>query len=575
MFLENVILDELEELKFGNSCSLKKYYKLKIDGKYKNKKDKFEKLVIDFSESNHQNYEVLIIDNSKFKYQSELDKFVWFNAYLVSNIGNVPKIYEYTDTKLVIDDVGRDVLINISLNKSDHRLVQKVIKDSIDWLVKLYYLPLDERICKRVYEQQAILKELSNFSSEFSFQDAVQPLVEYIFQNVKQKMIHRDFQSGNIIYHEETRETYIIDYQDMCLGLEYYDLVSLLFDVKLCLSDKEIEYWIDYYSKQVGKLVDRISIYLMAVIRICKSLSFRLKNTEKYKKEIKRGYYLLKRLEHKLELLSTKYDILFNIIYRIINVDRNELTTNLNCCILAAGKGSRMNTEDEKPKVLVKYLKNFFVEYPLRMSELLGADKIHIIVGYQYNKVISNIHGEINFTIQEPQLGTGHAVMMLQNENKLCNSSEDVLLVLMGDCCLINYYDLNKFVEMFMKNLDYKSGILTTSLDIDKQNSGSRIIRDENGEFIGSMEYKDILYIKNEKKRENLLKIKETGTGICIFREEELVRRLKELKNDNIQKEYYLPDIINLQLKDNEKVLCYKSKYLIKGANSQDELKQL
>jgi bifunctional UDP-N-acetylglucosamine pyrophosphorylase/glucosamine-1-phosphate N-acetyltransferase len=135
----------------------------------------------------------------------------------------------------------------------------------------------------------------------------------------------------------------------------------------------------------------------------------------------------------------------------------------------------------------------------------------------------------INFIVQEQQLGTGHAVQ--QALPYLDNNS--VVLILYGDVPLIEESTLRRLI----KAVDQKSlGLLTVTL-LDSNGYG-RILRNDTGQVTAIIEQKDA--------SENELVIKEVNTGVMAVNASHLKEWLPQLSNKNAQGEYYLTDIIAL-----------------------------
>ena len=110
--------------------------------------------------------------------------------------------------------------------------------------------------------------------------------------------------------------------------------------------------------------------------------------------------------------------------------------------IMAAGKGTRMKSD--LPKVLHRANGKPIVEYVLDTASILAPDKTIIIVGHEAEKVIEAIRAyPVTPVLQEPQLGTGNAVM--QAEAPL-DSFEGEVLILSGDAPLVRAVTLEKLV---------------------------------------------------------------------------------------------------------------------------------
>lgn len=202
--------------------------------------------------------------------------------------------------------------------------------------------------------------------------------------------------------------------------------------------------------------------------------------------------------------------------------------------ILAAGKGTRMKSN--KPKVLHKILDKTMIEQLIDTCRKAGADKIICVLGYKSEEVIKVIEYNSDYVIQEPQLGTAHAVSM-------CSELKDMVgktLVINGDVPCIKEETLRSLYDNLQDN---KMLVLTTILK-DGKHYG-RVVK-ENDEIVKIVEYKDT----SDKERE----IKEINTGIYVFDNEVLFKGLEKVNNNNAQNEYYLTDLVEIIRNMNYKV---------------------
>ncbi|SJZ69769.1 bifunctional UDP-N-acetylglucosamine diphosphorylase/glucosamine-1-phosphate N-acetyltransferase GlmU [Anaerorhabdus furcosa] len=194
--------------------------------------------------------------------------------------------------------------------------------------------------------------------------------------------------------------------------------------------------------------------------------------------------------------------------------------------IMAAGKGTRMMSE--LPKVMHKVCQKTMVEHLIDQSKLAGATRVVTVVGYGHEVIEEAMKGKTDFALQEPQLGTGHAVM----QAKQCASEDGETLVINGDCpCLTN--ETLSTLALELKD-NTKMVILTAILD--DPSAYGRVIRDENGYVTKIVEFKDCT--EEEKK------IKEINTGIYAFDNKTLFSNLTEIQNNNAQSEYYITDLV-------------------------------
>ena len=197
----------------------------------------------------------------------------------------------------------------------------------------------------------------------------------------------------------------------------------------------------------------------------------------------------------------------------------------MNIVILAAGMGKRMNSD--LPKVLHSLAGKPLLAHVLETARSLNPDKLIVVYGHGGEQVQQRIAGaDLAFVRQEPQLGTGHAVM--QSVSLLDESVPT--LVLYGDVPLIGRASLSRLLDAAGND---RLGILTAELD-DPTGYG-RIIR-KNGQISRIVEQKD--------GTQDELAVKEINTGIMVIPTIPLKRWLSSLSNDNAQGEYYLTHIV-------------------------------
>ena len=199
--------------------------------------------------------------------------------------------------------------------------------------------------------------------------------------------------------------------------------------------------------------------------------------------------------------------------------------------ILAAGKGTRMNSEI--PKVLHTVNNKAMIDYVIDTALKLNPEKIFVIVGFKKEEVINHINNSsIEYTEQKEQLGTGHAVLQLNN---ILSKNKGHLLVLYGDVPNIQRESLSPIVNEHVEN-DIDATIITATLE--NPTGYGRILRDQSGTLMKIIEEKDCN--KMEKG------IKEINSGIYIFKISQLFKNLKEIRSNNESNEYYLTDVIEL-----------------------------
>ena len=207
----------------------------------------------------------------------------------------------------------------------------------------------------------------------------------------------------------------------------------------------------------------------------------------------------------------------------------------LDIVILAAGKGSRMKSN--LPKVLHLIAGKPLVEHVINAARPLTGLPMNCLIGHGADHVQRTLGDQLNYILQEQQLGTGHAV-----QQALPYLHEDsVVLILYGDVPLIRTETLQRLIACVDKT---SLGLLTVT--VDKPTGYGRIIRDTEHKVTAIVEQKDAT---DEQRL-----ITEVNTGIMAVNSEHLKKWLPVLSNDNAQGEYYLTDIIAMAQKQGIKV---------------------
>ncbi len=230
--------------------------------------------------------------------------------------------------------------------------------------------------------------------------------------------------------------------------------------------------------------------------------------------------------------------------------------------ILAAGKGKRMRSS--LPKVLHRLAGKPLVCWAVEAAQKAGIEKIIVVIGFKGEKVKKALKGyPVEFVWQKSQLGTGHAVRMAYPKLK---NFRGTLLVLAGDVPALKPQTIRRFIAFHERQKAFAT-ILTARWP-DPTGYG-RIVRSNKGDVLRIVEHKDAA--PEERK------IREVNTGTLVFRVPPFFKLLSQIKNQNIQKEYYLTDVITVLNRQKKKVAALLLKNLIEaqGVNSIEELKKL
>lgn len=207
--------------------------------------------------------------------------------------------------------------------------------------------------------------------------------------------------------------------------------------------------------------------------------------------------------------------------------------------VLAAGKGTRMKSK--LPKVLHKVCGKSMVNHVVDILKQSEIEDINLIIGNGAEQVKEATESrKVSYSMQEEQLGTGHAVICAK---EFLKGKKGTVAIFTGDAPLISKETVIKFIKFHEKEQN-KATILTSILD-DASGYG-RIIRNNANEVEKIVEHKDC----NEEE----LKVKEVNAGMYCFDIESLLESLDKLNNDNAQGEYYLTDVIEILKVQKEKV---------------------
>ena len=206
--------------------------------------------------------------------------------------------------------------------------------------------------------------------------------------------------------------------------------------------------------------------------------------------------------------------------------------------ILAAGKGTRMKSA--LPKVLHKAGGKAMVQQVLDAAKAAGARRQVVVTGFGGEQVREALGDQAEFVTQEEQLGTGHAVKMTA---PLLKGEQGTVMVLCGDTPLLTSALLKKLFDEHVA-AQAKATVLTAVMP-DATGYG-RIIRKADGSVEKIVEHKDA----TEAERE----VREVNSGIYCFDAQALFSSLEHVTNDNVQGEYYLPDVLEILQKQGEKI---------------------
>ncbi len=234
------------------------------------------------------------------------------------------------------------------------------------------------------------------------------------------------------------------------------------------------------------------------------------------------------------------------------------MTKTIDAVILAAGKGTRMKSD--LPKVLHELAGRPLLDHVMDTSAAAGIDRMVVVVGHKASLVEETCSRPgIEFVIQEPQLGTGHAVQQAVPALR----AGGYCVVLAGDVPLLRTETLRRLVEGTISS--GASAVVLTCV-VDDAAAYGRIIKDDQGRVLKIVEAVDATPEE--------LAVGEYNTGVFCFQTEKLIEALGNLKTDNKQGEYYLTDTVAWLVQQGQPVeaVITEDPDEVIGINTVDEL---
>lgn len=228
--------------------------------------------------------------------------------------------------------------------------------------------------------------------------------------------------------------------------------------------------------------------------------------------------------------------------------------------ILAAGKGKRMNSKTVN-KVALLLVDKPMVVRTFEILEKLGIKTVLIVVGFAKESVKNLFIGKkIIFSEQKKRLGTAHAVAAAMKE--IPNGIENIV-VLNGDDSAM--YKTDTIRELIKKHLETKASFTFLTIEMENPAGLGRVIRGKQGKVLAIVEEKDATG--------DILKIKEVNPACYLFKTEFLKKYLPLIKKSSVTNEYYLTSLIDIGIKNNEKIETLQAGlFAWRGVNTKEEL---
>ncbi|MFA5908939.1 MAG: bifunctional UDP-N-acetylglucosamine diphosphorylase/glucosamine-1-phosphate N-acetyltransferase GlmU [Vicinamibacterales bacterium] len=230
--------------------------------------------------------------------------------------------------------------------------------------------------------------------------------------------------------------------------------------------------------------------------------------------------------------------------------------------VLAAGKGTRMKSQ--VPKVLHHISGFTLIERVLRAADALAPASITLVVGHGANEVRALLGSgrNLQFVVQEKQLGTGHALLQTR---PLLEGKSGVVVLLSGDVPLLTRNTLKSLIDTHVQS---EAAATVVTAEMPRPFGYGRIIR-TNGRITRIVEERDASPAQR--------KVTEINSGIYAFDLEPLFAALDSIGTSNNQGEYYLPDLVAIFRKQKRTVATWTVERAeeIRGINSRTELAEV
>jgi len=230
----------------------------------------------------------------------------------------------------------------------------------------------------------------------------------------------------------------------------------------------------------------------------------------------------------------------------------------LSVIVLAAGQGKRMHSS--LPKVLHRLAGRPLLAHVLQAARALDPARTVVVHGHggaDVRAAFSDLG--VTWVEQAAQQGTGHAVAQALPQVP----ADDDALVLYGDVPLIGVETLKQLAQAA------RGGLAILTADAPDPSGYGRVVRDAQGRVLRVAEQRDASAAE--------LALREVNAGFLCAPAKRLAAWLAAVRNDNVQREYYLTDVVALAVSDGVAVAAVKARDWaeVAGVNSKRELAAL
>lgn len=233
--------------------------------------------------------------------------------------------------------------------------------------------------------------------------------------------------------------------------------------------------------------------------------------------------------------------------------------TDVRAVVLAAGKGTRMNSDE--PKCAHYIIDKTMIEYVIDSLNGAKIQDIITVVGYRREVIEELLKGRSKFVYQEEQLGTAHAVLMAE---ELLKDKKGITLIAIGD---MPFVSKTTYSNMIAAHVQENADLTILTTEHPNPYGYGRIIRDEDDEIIEIVEEKDCTKLQRS--------IQEINGSVYAVDNQKLFEAIREIKANNNQNEYYLTDIVKIFKHKGYKVFGYKASDYKEISGVNDKVQQV
>lgn len=240
-----------------------------------------------------------------------------------------------------------------------------------------------------------------------------------------------------------------------------------------------------------------------------------------------------------------------------------DMSTKRAAIVLAAGKGTRMNSD--LAKVLHQIHGRPMIAILMETLSKVHFDRIVVVIGHQGEDVKAALANyNVSFAWQKEQLGTGHAVMMAE---QALLGFIGTTLVALGDVPFLSVGTIEKLLTVHEKT---KSAATCLSAEFADPTGYGRIVRKNKTDILMKI-------VEHDDASLSELRITEINSGTFCFNNYELFKHLQKIKPENAQNEYYLTDIIKPMYDNGLRVSVLKADNSeeVRGINSFEQLREI